>query len=234
MKRVPTTSIAYATLVLVVAACSHGADSRQDTTPAAQAAAVSPGTDASVMLRGSVVSASATELVLQSDSGQVTVAITQPFHLYTRESSDLSRVKDSTFIGVTTVKQADGSERATEIHVFPNELRGVGEGSRMMTPPAASVTRSRMTNGAATESRMTNGSTAASRMSNGSVSRATGTTLVVSYAGGAQTVTVPAATPVTELKLSSKAPAVGDKLAVMATRGPNGSLTASKAISTAK
>jgi hypothetical protein len=66
----------------------------------------------------------------------------QPFHVYTRAPSDLSKVTEKSFIGVTTLKQPDGSERATEIHVFPEELRGLGEGSRMMAtvPPNTPVT----------------------------------------------------------------------------------------------
>jgi hypothetical protein len=90
-----------------------------------------------------------------------------------------------------------------------------------------------MTNGNVSASRMTNG-TAQSRMSNGSVSSTNGSSLVVQYAGGSQNVTVPPNTPVTELKLSSKNVAVGDQLAVMAKKAADGSLTADKAVSTAK
>lgn len=131
------------------------------------------------------------------------------------------------------MKQPDGSERATEIHVFPEELRGVGEGSRMMAPNT-SAAASRMTNGSVSASRMTNGAVSQSRMSNGSVTSTSGSTLVVQYAGGSQNVTVPPNTPVTELKLASKAVAAGDQVAVLAKKAPDGSLTSNKAISTAK
>jgi hypothetical protein len=185
------------------------------------------------MLRGTVVSVSANQLVLKSDTATVTVKVTQPFHLFTRAPSDLSHVKESSFVGVTTVKQPDGSERATEIHVFPEELRGVGEGSRMMAPnPSAGM--SRMTNGNVSASRMTNGTASQSRMSNGNVSSTNGSSLVVQYAGGSQNITVPPNTPVTELKRASKNLAVGDQVAVLAKKAPDGSLTADKAISTAK
>jgi hypothetical protein len=185
------------------------------------------------MVRGSVVSASASQAVIKSDTGNVTVALTQPFHVYTRATSDLAHVKESTFIGVTTVKQPDGSEKATEIHIFPEELRGVGEGSRMMAP-AAGANANRMTNGNVSASRMTNGSASQSRMSNGNVSSTNGSSLVVQYAGGSQNVTVPPNTPVTELKLTTKNLAAGDQVAVLVTKAADGSLTADKAISTAK
>ena len=67
-------------------------------------------------MRGSVVSVSPTQIVLKSDTGNVTVAVTQPF---ARVPSDLSHVQHQSFVGVTSVKEPDGSEQATEIHVFP-------------------------------------------------------------------------------------------------------------------
>jgi hypothetical protein len=215
-----------------VFACSRSGDSSQDTTQAAQTAEAS-NPNAPITVRGSVVSVSTNQAVVKSDTGNVTIALTQPFHVYARASSDLAHVKANSFIGVTTVKQPDGSERATEIHVFPEELRGVGEGSRMMTPNA-SASASRMTNGNVSASRMTNGTAAQSRMSNGNVSSTNGTSLVVQYAGGSQNVTVPPNTPVTELKVTTKNLAAGDQVAILATKAADGSLTADKAISTSK
>jgi hypothetical protein len=219
-------------LALAALACNRNADSNPDSTQPAQSAQT-PNPDAPIVLRGTVVSVSANQLVLKSDSGTVAVKLAQPFHLYVRAPSDLSQVKESSFIGVTTVKQPDGSERATEIHVFPEELRGLGEGSRMMAPDK-SAGASRMTNGNVSASRMTNGTASQSRMSNGNVSSTNGSSLVVQYAGGSQNVTVPPNTPVTEMKLASRELAPGDQVAVMAKRAPDGSLTADKAISTQK
>ena len=219
-------------LALAVFACSRSADSSQDSTQPAQSAQT-PNPDAPIVFRGTVVSVSANQLVLKSDTGTVAVRLAQPFHLYVRAPSDLSHVKASSFIGVTTVKQPDGSERATEIHVFPEELRGLGEGSRMMAPDK-SAGASRMTNGNVSTSRMTNGTASQSRMSNGNVSSTNGSSLIVQYAGGSQNVTVPPNTPVTELKLASRELAAGDQVAVLAKKAPDGSLTADKAISTQK
>jgi hypothetical protein len=219
-------------LALVVFACNRNADSTQDSTALSQSS-VAPNPDAPIMLRGTIVSVSANQLALKSDTGTVTVGLPDPLKLYVRAPSDLSKVKDNTFIGVTTVHQPDGSERATEIHVFPEELRGVGEGSRMMGPDVAAAPN-RMTNGKVSTSRMTNGTAAQSRMSNGSVSSTTGSSLVVEYAGGSQSVTVPPNTPVTELKLASRGVTPGDQVALLAKKAPDGSLTADKAISTTR
>jgi Domain of unknown function (DUF5666) len=228
----PAKPLVLCSLALAVFACNRNADSNQDSTQVAQSAQT-PNPNAPIMLRGTVVSVSANQLVLKSDTGTATVRLTQPFHIYVRAPSDLSQVKENSFIGVTTVKQPDGSERATEIHVFPEELRGLGEGSRMMAPNV-SAGASRMTNGNVSASRMTNGTASQSRMSNGNVSSTNGSSLVVQYAGGSQNVTVPPNTPVTELKLASRDLAVGDQVAVLAKKAPDGSLTADKAISTAK
>ena len=211
-----------------VVGCNRGGEPKQSGQTAQAASPNMPMT-----VRGTVVSDSANALVLKSDTGDVTVTMVQPFRLYTRVPSDLSRVKEGSFIGVTTVKQPDGSERATEIHIFPEELRGLGEGSRMMAP-ARPGSSSRMTNGNVSTSRMTNGTASQSRMSNGSVSRANGSSLVVQYAGGSQSVTVPPNTPVTELKVASRNIAVGDQVAVLVKKAPDGSLSADKALSTAK
>ena len=218
-------------LVLVGTGCNRSADSRQDSTTAQNAQ--SPNDSSAVTVRGSVVTVSGNQLDIKADTGTVMVTMTQPFGFYTRVASNLSNVKAGTFIGVTTVKQPDGSERATEIHIFPEALRGTGEGSRMMAPnPGSSA--SRMTNGNVSTSRMTNGAVAQSRMSNGSVSSTNGSNLVVQYAGGSQSVTVPPKTPVTELKATSRSIAPGDQVAVLAKKAPDGSLTADKAISTAR
>lgn len=219
-------------LALAMMACNRSADSKQDGTPPAQSAQA-PNPDAPIMLRGTIVSASANKLVLKSDTGVVTVTMARPFHLYARVPSDLAHVTEKSFIGVTTVKQPDGSERATEIHVFPEELRGMGEGSRMMAPNM-SAGASRMTNGNVSASRMMNGASLQSRMSNGSVSRTNGSSLVVQYPGGSQDVTVPPNTPVTEFKIATRDLAAGDQVSVLAKRAPDGSLTAGKALSTAK
>ena len=232
ISRIAKSSVLASCLPLVALACNRGADSNQDSAQVAQNAQT-PNPNAPIMLRGTVTSVSANQLVLKSDTGAVTVTLTQPFHVYSRVPSDLSHVKEGSFIGVTTVKQPDGSERATEIHVFPEELRGLGEGSRMMSADRAAGP-SRMTNGNVSASRMTNGTASQSRMSNGNVSSTNGSSLVVQYAGGSQNVTVPPNTPVTELKLSTKNLAVGDRVAVPAKKAPDGSLTADKAVSTGK
>jgi hypothetical protein len=42
----------------------------------------------------------------------------------------LTDIKDNSFIGVTGMPQSDGSQKAVEIHIFPETMRGTGEGHR--------------------------------------------------------------------------------------------------------
>lgn len=203
------------------------------------------------LVRGTVASVSSGDLELQTNAGTTTVKLMQPLHVYERAPATLADVKDGVFIGVTTVKQPDGSEQATEIHIFPEALRGLGEGSRMMAQSPGggrmmngatsgsrmtngAVMGSRMTNGAVSGSRMTNGAVSQPRMSNGSVAGAKGTSLVVQYAGGSINVVVPPHTPVLQIKESSKGLAAGDQVVVPATRAPDGSLTTNKVLLSGK
>jgi hypothetical protein len=144
--------------------------------------------------------------------------------VYERQPARLDEVTPNTFIGVTTVKQPDGSDQATEIHIFPEELRGLGEGSRPMAAASSGGAGGTMTNGT-----MSNGSAANPQMSNGSASRV-GSVLVVQYAGGSMKANVPASTPVTKLVAMSKPLAAGDRVVVIATKRPDGSLESNRII----
>jgi hypothetical protein len=46
------------------------------------------------------------------------------------EKAAITDVKPGSYIGVTGVPHGDGSQRAVEIHIFPEAMRGTGEGHR--------------------------------------------------------------------------------------------------------
>jgi RNase P/RNase MRP subunit p29 len=215
--------VALSAALLTLVACGRGSSAGSLDTSAPTQSSAPTMADTMTMVRGTVASATANQIVLTTDTNTVTVKVSEPLQVFDRTPGDMAQVKDNSFIGVTTVKQADGSERATEIHIFPDALRGLGEGSRMMAPPASGDA-----------SRMTNGSVSASRMSNGTVANATGSTLVVQYAGGSQSVTVPANTPVMEIKPVSKQLVAGDRVVIVARKQSDGSLAASKALLSSK
>jgi hypothetical protein len=187
-------------------------------------------------VKGKLQKVTSDSLEIQSPKGIVHVKIKQPLTTYGRESSDLSQVKSDSFVGVTSVKQPDGKEQAKEIHIFPSELRGAGEGSNMMDQ----ASQSRMTNGSVSRtgasgssgSRMTNGtvsSSSGSRMTNETVQKqGSGTTIVVRYQDGSQTIAVPPGTEVTQIVPKQQKLEPGDTIYAATEKGPDGTLTTDK------
>ena len=184
-------------------------------------------------VRGVVESISGDMLTVESRTGPVKIHLGSPLQLYRDMPSDLAHVNSTSFVGVTSVKRPDGSEQATEIHIFPEELRGTGEGSYMLDQSQTKVSgNSRMTNGMVSKSRMTNGSVSTSRMTNGTVNTKPGaSTLTVQYEGGTQTISVPPNIPVAALALSQQALKQGQNVLVLATKQQDGLLTATRVIS---
>jgi Domain of unknown function (DUF5666) len=90
--------------------------------------------------------------------------------------ASLSDVKPGSFIGVAALP-GEGSElKAMEVHIFPEAMRGTGEGFRPFD--------------LAPKSSMTNGNISAR------VDAATGPKLTVTYKGGEQTIVVDPKTPI--------------------------------------
>jgi hypothetical protein len=160
---------------------------------------------------------------IQTKSGVVLVEIKQPLRIYREVPSDLSHVTSSTYAGVTSVKQANGMELAKHIMIFPAELRGAAEGSFMMDAAPDATSHSRMTNGSVARPPASN-----SRMTNGMVRNGGGTTLVVHYQDGEQTVSVPPNVPVTEAAPVKMTLTPGDTIYAATTKQPNGPVTTDK------
>ena len=171
---------------------------------------------------GKIKSATSTSLDVATPSGVVHVVIKQPLATYKQIPSDLSHVTSSSYVGVPSVQQADGTELAKQVIIFPKELRGAAEGSVLTDAPGA-TTHSRMTNGSVSKPAVSH-----SRMTNGSVEKGGGNTLVVRYQDGSQTISIPAGIPVL---LVAKAPVTlgaGDVIYAPTVKLPDGTLTTDK------
>jgi hypothetical protein len=187
-------------------------------------------------LRGTVQRLDGEALTVATASGAVRVALAQPTAIATLTRSDRNHIAAGSFLGITSVTGADGSDRAVEIHVFPESMRGSGEGSYPWDLPGAGSSASRMTNGTAAMSRMTNGTVAASRMTNGTAAGlANGSTLTVHYKDGAssvsRTITVPPDIPVVAIepgRVDDLQPGV--PVFVVARRTRDGMLTADRVL----
>jgi hypothetical protein len=120
------------------------------------------------------------------------------------EGADASAIRDGAFIGTTAVAQPDGTLRAVEVHVFPDAMRGTGEGHRPWDlQPGSSMTNATVSGMSSGSKRGTSGQGTGSSMTNATVSgvKASGgeRTLKLSYQGGEQTVVVPSGIPIVKL-----------------------------------
>ena len=161
-------------------------------------------------------------LELMTSSGAVHVAVKEPLTTYKQIPSDLSHVATAPYVGVASTEQADGKQVAKQIFIFPAELSGAAEGSVLTDPPGA-TTHSRMTNGS-----VSSPSVSHSRMTNGTVQKGSGTTLVVRYQDGSQTISVPPDVPVTEVAPEKVALNEGDVVYAATEKLPDGTLVTDK------
>jgi len=82
-----------------------------------------------VRVRGTVVSLDGSKLVVHAKDGKdVPVTLKDNYAVLGVVKSSMEDIKENTFIGTATVAQPDGSLRALEVVVFPENLRGFGEG----------------------------------------------------------------------------------------------------------
>ena len=58
-------------------------------------------------------------------------------HVATVVQADRAALTNGSFLGITSVTEPDGSQRAVEVHVFPESMRGTGEGSHEWDVPSA-------------------------------------------------------------------------------------------------
>ena len=82
-------------------------------------------------VRGTIESVDADTLVVKSRSGEdVRLKMTGDIRVVGIVKIALSDIKVGSFIGTTTVPGPDGANNAVEVHLFPEDMRGTGEGSR--------------------------------------------------------------------------------------------------------
>ena len=102
------------------------------------------------------------------------------------------------------------------------ELRGAVEGSVVMDAQPGTATQSRMTNGSVS---LRGAVQAPSRMTNGVVQKGSGTTLVVRYQDGAQTISVPANVTVLDIVPGDVELAPGETAYAKTDKQADGTLT---------
>ncbi len=188
MRSFPTMALAFALVLPAASALAQGAMTR---------------------VRGTVASLNGNTLVVNARHGQkATVTLAGNAVVTQSGTTTLADVHSGSFIGTTTVVQPDGTVKALEVHVFPESMRGTGEGSRPWDLAPAST------------------------MTNGTVGQITGTgsrSLTVKYQDGTKTVVVPPDVPVVALEPGSRTELTpGAHVFVIATKAADGSLSAAR------
>jgi len=183
-------------------------------------------------VRGDVVAVKDDVLDVRTRAGQVVhVKLSDKLGVAKVEEADPSAIADGAFVGVTAVPQPDGKLLAKEVHVFPESMRGTGEGHRPWDLGAGSS----MTN--ATVSGMGAGKSAAKQGTGSSMTNATVSgmkksggehTLQLKYKDGEQTVVVPSNIPIVKLSPGDRSLLKpGAHVFIIATE-ENGALTAQR------
>jgi Domain of unknown function (DUF5666) len=94
-------------------------------------------------LRGTIEKVDGNTLTVKSREGSdVTVKLKDNATVTGVDKASLADVKQNSFIGITAMPQPDGTQKAIEVHIFPEARRGAGEGHR----PWDLVPNSTMTN----------------------------------------------------------------------------------------
>jgi hypothetical protein len=122
-------------------------------------------------------------LIKAKDGAEQTVTLADKALIVGVTKASLADIKQGSYIGSGAVPQADGSQKAVEVHIFAESQRGTGDGHRDGWPGAPNGT-------------MTNGEAGAP------VTGVDGLTLMVKYKGGEKKLIVTPTTPIVQYQIS--------------------------------
>lgn len=160
-------------------------------------------------VRGTIDQVDGQTLHITSRSGEkVTVTLASDVTVVDVSKIDISAIKPNSYVGTAAAPLPDGSLKALEVHVFPESMRGSGDGHR----PFDLGPNSTMTNGTV-----------------GSVVGSTDRTLTVKYQGGEKKVLVPADVPIVTFEPGNASELkAGAHVIVQAMKAADGTLSASR------
>ena len=162
-----------------------------------------------VRVRGTIESVDGDIFIVKSrDGAELKVGLADKALIVAIIKASLSDIKPNSFVGVTGMPQPDGSQRAVEVHIFPEAMRGTGEGHYAWDLRPQST----MTNGNVEQ-------TAASTE---------GQTLIIKFKDGEKKIVVPPDTPIVGYMPGDKSELkAGVKIFIAAAkRQPDGTLQA--------
>jgi hypothetical protein len=144
-------------------------------------------------------------MVKAKDGAEQTVTLTDKALIVGVHKATFADIKDGSYVGSGAVPQADGSQKAVEVHIFAESMRGTGDGHRPGWPGAPNGT---MTNGAA----------------GSPVTGVDGLTMMVKYKDGEKKIVVTPSTPIVRYEVgdaSALKPGAAISI-VAATKKPDG------------
>jgi len=163
-------------------------------------------------IRGTIETLDGQTLTVKSREGQeLAISLASDLKVSAVNKAELSDIKQGDFIGTAAVPGTDGKLHAQEVLIFPEAMRGTGEGFRPwdLTP----------------DSTMTNATVA--EVAEG----ATGRLLKLKYKGGEKDLDVPTAAPIVTLAPGdSSLLRPGTAVFILATKAADGSLAAGRVI----
>jgi carboxymethylenebutenolidase len=164
----------------------------------------------SVRIRGTVQSVGANSLIILERQGEsVEVALAPQLVVSEVFPVTLADVKPGSFIGTAAMPQADGTQRAIAVMLFPESARGVGEGYR----PFDLLPGSSMTN---------------ATVATDTVLASAGRKLELKYKGGSQVLVVPPDAPVVSFKAGDRSLLVAGASVSLAVQVLDGRPTATR------
>jgi hypothetical protein len=161
-----------------------------------------------VRIRGQIEKVDGDQLDIKARGGEtVKVKLIEPQRVMAMVKASLADIKPNSYIGVTAMPQADGSQKAIAVHIFLEAQRGTGEGFRPWDRQPGST--------------MTNANVEST------VASADGQVIMVKYKDGEKKVIVPPETPIVAYTPGNKDELKpGAQIIIMgATKQPDGSLT---------
>jgi hypothetical protein len=153
--------------------------------------AQNPASGQAARIVGTIVSFDGQILSIKpQDSQTVSISIPSDLKVMANAKASLADIKPGDFVGSAADKGSDGKLHAEEVHIFPESMRGTGEGHRPMGPdPNRTMTNGAVTMMSSEDRTMTNGTVSG-------VSGGSSRTMMLKYKGGEQIIEVSPDTPV--------------------------------------
>jgi hypothetical protein len=185
--------------------------------------APAPAVPAGGPVRGTVRELSGSTLTVAGADGTTTKVLLAPDTVISaQQKASFADIKPHDFVASAGVLGADGKTHAQEVRIFPESMRGVGEGHRPMALPNQT-----MTNATVASVSSAGGAAAPATMTNATVSTIAGGVLNTAYPGGSTAIVVDPGTPIWRVQTVDKSRLIpGAAILVFAVKGADGALSA--------